>query len=289
MQIPANVVDLHVHIQPWQQIRDAPRRTIESGRTDVDDILRYQAEPKAFAAHVREQGLARVGLINYVAPNLMGFDASCNDWIAAYRDVDPSTFVAWGGVHPGYCDDVPAEMARLLDELKIDGIKIHPPHQEFRANAYRTMGMPGLAEVYAACEERDVPVMIHTGTSVFPGARASYGDPMDVDDVAIDFPNLRIVMAHCGRPFWYEQAFFVARRHANVWLELSGIPPLQLPEKLPRLEVVADKVLWGTDWPSPGVRAIRGNLETFCGLPGYSDILKHKVLVENPNRLFPPR
>ena len=289
MQVPDGVVDLHVHIQPWQQIREAPRRTIEAGRSDVDRILRYQAEPAAFVAHLREQGVARAGLINYVAPVLMGFDASCNDWVAAYRDHDPSVFLAWGGVHPACCDDVPREMERLLDELHIDGIKIHPPHQEFRANAYRSMDLPGLAQVYAACEQRDVPVMIHTGTSVFPGARAAYGDPMDVDDVAIDFPNLRIVMAHAGRPLWYDHAFFVARRHPHVWLELSGIPPLQLPQRLPRLELLADKVLWGTDWPSPGVRSLRDNLETFCGLSGFSDSFKHKVLVDNPQRLFPPR
>lgn len=289
MQIPDGVVDVHVHIQPWQQIKDIPRKTIEAGRDDVDDILLYQSSPMALRDHLKDQGVARVGLINYVAPKLMGFDASCNDWIAEYRNADPSVFLAWGGVHPEFCDDVPTEMSRLLDDLKIDGIKIHPPHQEFRANAYRGNQVPGLADVYAACEERDVPVMIHTGTSIFPGARASYGNPMDIDDIAIDFPNLRLVMAHAGRPLWYDEAFFVARRHQNVWLELSGIPPKQLPDRLPRLEVLADKVLWGTDWPSPGVRKIRSNLETFCGLKAYSDILKHKVLVENPNRLFPPR
>lgn len=289
MKIPPGVVDTHVHMQPWEQIRAAPRATIESGRSDVDKILEFQSNPAALAEYMAEQGVARVGLINYVSPELMGFDASCNDWIADYRNHDPSKFIAWGGVHPGFCDDVPAEMVRLLDELKIDGIKIHPPHQGFRANAYSTQDVEGLSDVYAACEERGIPVMIHTGTSVFPGARARYGNPMDVDDVAIDFPELQIVMAHCGRPFWYEEAFFVARRHPNVWLELSGIPPLQLPEKLPRLEVISDHVLWGTDWPSPGVLNLRKNLETFCGLVTYSDILKHKVLVENPNKLFPPR
>ncbi len=289
MQIPPGVVDLHVHIQPWQQIREAPRRTIERGRSDVSSILRYQDSPVEFARHVQEQGVARVGLINYVSPKLMGFDASCNDWIAAYRNQNPSVFVAWGGIHPEFCSQVPSEMVRLLDELKIDGIKIHPPHQEFRANAYRSMDMPALAEVYAACEQRQVPVMIHTGTSVFPGARASYGNPMDVDDVAIDFPNLPIVMAHAGRPLWFEEAFFVARRHPHVWLELSGIPPQNLPDHLPRLEILQDRVLWGTDWPSPGVHSLRRNLEIFCNLEEYSDALKQQILVENPNRLFPPR
>jgi|FLOH01.1.fsa_nt_gi uncharacterized protein len=289
MKIPPGVVDLHVHMQPWEQIRAAPRATIEKGRSDVDRILEFQANPAALAEYMDAQGIARVGLINYVSPDLMGFDASCNDWIAQYRNTNPSRFIAWGGVHPGFCSDVPAEMKRLLEELQIDGIKIHPPHQGFRANAYCTQDMRGLREVYAACEEHHIPVMIHSGTSVFPGARSRYGDPMDLDDVAIDFPALQIVMAHCGRPFWYDQAFFVARRHPNVWLELSGIPPLQLPQRLPRLEVIAGRVLWGTDWPSPGVRDLRTNLETFCSLVAYSDILKHKVLVENPNKLFPKR
>jgi len=289
MKIPPGVVDIHVHMQPWEQIRAAPRATIENGRNDVDRILEFQANPAALGDYMDAQGIARVGLINYVSPDLMGFDASCNDWIAQYRNTDPSRFIAWGGVHPGFCSDVPAEMKRLLEDLKIDGIKIHPPHQGFRANAYRTEDMLGLREVYAACEEHKIPVMIHSGTSVFPGARSRYGDPMDFDDVAIDFPALQIVMAHCGRPFWYDQAFFVARRHPNVWLELSGIPPLQLPQRLPRLEVISDRVLWGTDWPSPGVRDLRTNLETFCGLVSYSDILKHKVMVENPNKLFPLR
>ena len=288
MQVPEGVVDLHVHIQPWQQIREAPRKTIESGRTDVDDILRFQSDPAALASHLKEQGLKRVGLINYVSPKLMGFDASCNDWIAAYRDHDPSMFLAWGGIHPEFCEDVDAEMVRLLEELKIDGIKIHPPHQEFRANAYRNT-LPSLAKVYEACEERGVPVMVHTGTSVFPGARASYGNPMDLDDVAIDFPKLQVLMAHAGRPLWFEEAFFVTRRHARMWMELSGIPPKQLPRHLPRLEVIGDKVLWGTDWPSPGVRDMRANLEAFCALEDYSEELKLKILVSNPERLFPPR
>lgn len=285
MNIPSGVMDLHVHMQPWQQILDAPRRTIEHGREDVDDILHFQENPQALLDYLDTQQVQRVGLINYVSPELMGFDASCNDWVADYRDHDPTRLFAWGGVHPQHCADVPAEMQRLLSDLRIDGIKIHPPHQGFRANAYLTQDLLGLREVYGACEEAGVPVLIHTGTSVFPGARARYGDPMDVDDVAVDFPRLQIVMAHCGRPFWFEQAFFVARRHENVWLELSGIPPLQIPERLPRLEMLADKVLWGTDWPSPGVRDLKSNLETFCGLVSFSDIFKHKVLVENPTRL----
>ena len=78
---------------------------------------------------------------------------------------------------------------RRLFEQGIRILKIHPPHQLFAANAYLA-GEPGLAEVYRAAEEHGRPVMIHTGTSIFPGARNRFADPMPVDDVAVDFPRL---------------------------------------------------------------------------------------------------
>jgi predicted TIM-barrel fold metal-dependent hydrolase len=219
----------------------------------------------------------------------MGFDASCNDWVAAYRDRRPDVFFAWGGVHPAFCRDVRAEMRRLLDGLRVDGIKIHPPHQEFAANAYATGELPELRHVYEACEERDVPVMIHTGTSVFPGARSRLGDPMACDDVAVDFPRLRLVLAHAGRPLWYEHAWFLCRRHQQVLLDLSGIPPRRLPAALPRLPELRGRVLWGTDWPSPGVRVLRANVADFWALQEWDEDFKRNVLVEAPAQLLRSR
>src|SRR3989442_1244531 len=98
------------------------------------------------------------------------------------------------------------------------------------------------AGVWRGGVERALPVMIHTGTSIFPGARSKFGNPMELDDVAIDFPNLAIVMAHGGRPLYMEEAFFILRRHPRVWLDVSGIPPARLLEYFPRLPEVADRV-----------------------------------------------
>jgi predicted TIM-barrel fold metal-dependent hydrolase len=282
------VTDVHVHIQPWEQLKPAVRASLGSGREDLEAIRRYEADPHAFADYLASQGVARAGLVNYPSPEVMGFDRTTNDFVAAYRDARPEVFLAWGGMFPAAEADPAGEVRRLLDELRLDGIKVHPPHQGFAANAYLD-GLDGLRALYAGCQERCVPVMVHTGTSVFPGARSRLGDPMAVDDVAVDFPELRVVMAHCGRPLWYDEAFFVARRHPNVWVDLSGIPPQQIPAKLPWLERIGDKVLWGTDWPSPGVRDLRANLDRFLALPELDDALKRKILVENPARLFPPR
>jgi predicted TIM-barrel fold metal-dependent hydrolase len=155
----------------------------------------------------------------------------------------------------------------------------------FRANAYQD-SLPHLAALYRVAEECGIPVTIHTGTSVFPGARSRLGDPMDVDDVAIDFPKLKILLAHGGRPLWMDHAFFVVRRHPNVFLEVSGIPPAKLLEYFPRLEELAGKTIWGTDWPSPGIKSMRSNADAFLALP-LSDETKRKILDENARQFWP--
>jgi predicted TIM-barrel fold metal-dependent hydrolase len=108
--------------------------------------------------------------------------------------------------------------------------------------------------------------MIHTGTSVFPGARSRVGEPMAVDDVAVDFPELKIVLAHGGRPLWMDQAFFLVRRFPNVYMDISSIPPRAILRYFPRLAEVAAKVLYGSDWPAPGVRSMGDNLRDFRAL-----------------------
>jgi hypothetical protein len=172
---------------------------------------------------------------------------------------------------------------RLID-MGIRALKVHPPHQLIAANAYLD-SVPQLAELYEHAQAAGVPVTIHTGTSVFPGARSRLGDPMPIDDVAIDFPKLTILAAHGGRPIWMDTAFFLVRRHPNVHLELSGIPPGKLLEWFPRLEEIADKTVWGTDWPSPGVASMRKNVDQFLALP-LAESTRQKILYDNANRIF---
>ena len=279
------IVDAHVHVQPWDQLLPDVAQAMERGRRDLDDIKRYIADPDAFVRHLDEQGIARVALVNYPS-DIMGFGPTVNDFVAAYRDRHPSRIIAIGGVHPRLQDEPDREIARVLDDLKVDGVKVHPPHQLVHANDH-VAGNHTLRLLYAACEQRRVPVLVHTGTSVFPKARGKYGDPMDCDDVAVDFPELRLVLAHGGRPIWMATAFHLARRHRHVYLDLSGIPPRALLDYFPRLEDVADKCLFGTDWPSPGVRSIRDNVDAFLELP-LSDAAKDRILAGTADELYPP-
>ena len=278
--------DVHIHIQPREMMHPHALRTLDMGRGDPDVVAAVMDDPGALVAHLDREGIGRVGVINYVAPGVMGFTAEVNAWAARYRKGAGGRVIAFGGIHPPACKDVRAEMRQIIDELRLDGLKLHPPHQELAPDAYRTGACPELATIYGMCQEAGLPVMFHTGTSIFPGARSRLGDPLALDDVAVDFPELRIIMAHGGRPFWHEQAFFLLRRHPNIRMDISGIPPQRLLTWFPRIEEVSSKVLFGTDWPSPGVRTIRTNLDAVQALP-LSEQALDRIFRTNALELFP--
>jgi hypothetical protein len=277
------VIDLHVHIAPYHMMRREARETFLTGKSDRERIEALSSDPAALLRLMDAERIERIGVINYVSPDVIGPGVAVNDWALEFASADPRRLIAFGSVHPRYTTDATGDVSRLAAR-GIRALKIHPPHQEFAANGY-IHGLDALAKIYLAAEDAALPVTIHTGTSVFPGARSRLGNPMDVDDVAIDFPDLKILLAHGGRPLWTREAFFVVRRHPNVFLELSGIPPDRLLEWFPRLEDIADRTVWGSDWPSPGVASMRKNVEQFLELP-IGDEAKKKILFENAERLF---
>jgi predicted TIM-barrel fold metal-dependent hydrolase len=276
------VTDCHVHINPiWEMRPDAVQLL---GYTDPAH-LRFLREPEEFLSYLDDAGVERAALINYVAPQVIGYTEKANDFVSEYARADPKRLIAVGGLLPTH--PTPGrEVRRLAEELHLRGIKLHPPHQGFRPNDYADGPHPRLREIYAECARHQLPVIFHTGTSVFPRARNKFGDPMLVEDVAIDFPDLTIVLAHGGRPLWMETAVFLARRFPNVWLDVSGIPPPRLLQYFPTLARIADKVLFGTDWPGPGVKDIGANLVAFRALPLSADV-QRRILEENPLRVFP--
>ena len=279
------ISDLHIHIQPWHQLKPDVAAAMRQGKEDHwEYLLALMDDPSMLIQKLDEDGIWRVGLVNYPSPDLMGFTDETNEFAAEYASHAPERLLPYGGVHPRFTKDPEGQVEELL-RLGIRCLKIHPPHQMYPANAY-TQGLEALGRIYKRCEERGLPVLIHTGTSIFPGARCKYGRPMEIDDVALDFPDLTIVMAHGGRPLWMDEAFFLLRRHRNVYLELSGIPPKRLLEYFPRLESIRDRVVWGTDWPSPGVKDLRENLDQFLGLP-LSDETKGLITRHNPLHLYP--
>jgi predicted TIM-barrel fold metal-dependent hydrolase len=278
------IIDIHVHIIPHDRMKPDALELITRGRTDFDQVEHYCHNPKDFLRYLDSINVERAGLINYVAPEIIGFAPDVNDWIANYCKIDPHRLIAFGGVHPGSVPDAGAEVDRIT-KLGIRAIKIHPSHQALSPNAYIS-GNRELAAIYDRAQSNRLPIMIHTGTSIFPGARNVHAQPMLCDDIGVDYPDLVVILAHGGRPLWMNEAFFLVRRHRNMFMDVSSIPPQKLLEYFPRLEEIADKVLWGTDWPSPGVSEMRINVEKFNALP-ISGAAKRKILYDNAVRLFP--
>jgi predicted TIM-barrel fold metal-dependent hydrolase len=278
------VTDVHIHVQPLWEMKPAALDVFLKGRGDVDELQKIMKSPEHLLRRLDADGIDRAVLVNYPSPDLMGFSHRVNEYVAEYCRAAPDRLIPMGGVHPRFTDDAAAEVRRAA-ELGVRALKIHPPHMGFAPNAYQH-GLDGLRALYEEAQRLKLPVMIHTGTSIFPGARSRVGEPMPVDDVAVDFPDLTIVIAHGGRPLWMEQAFFLVRRFPRVFMDVSGIPPKAILRYFPRLAEIADKVLYGSDWPSPGVASMARNLADFRALELPEDVRK-KILETNALALFP--
>lgn len=259
------ITDSHIHIEPFEMLKPEALELMKKKRANFEEIISYSRSAKSFLGYLDRCGVDRAVLINYVAPEVLGFTSEVNQFVADYVREAPKRLLPCGSVHPRHTSNILADVDQLL-RLGIRMIKIHPPHQLLYPNDYLS-GVKELEIIYRAAEANGIPVMFHTGTSVFPGARNKYGDPIYVDDVAVDFPKLKILLAHGGRPLWMDTAFFLIRRHPNVYLDVSGIPPKQLLQHFPRLEEIAHKTVFGSDWPGPGVPDIKQVLEQFNALP----------------------
>ena len=278
------ITDCHIHIAPMEMFRPDALELIRRKRHNFDQISEFCRSPKAFLKHMDAVGLDRGVLINYVAPEVIGFTSEVNQWIADYVKENPARLISCGGLHPRQSHNILADVEQIL-RLKIRMIKIHPPHQLLFPNDYLN-GVKELEVIYRAAEANGIPVMFHTGTSIFQGARNRYGDPIFADDVAVDFPKMKIILAHGGRPLWMHTAFFLLRRHPNVYLDISGIPPKALLKYFPRLEEIAHKTLFGTDWPGPGVPDIKKNLSDFRALPLKEEV-KQQILGKTALSIWP--
>lgn len=251
---------------------------------DFDLILQFARSPKCFLKFMDEIGVDRSVLINSLPPNTYVDAMKLNQLASDYARCHPRRLLSCGYMDPHYSKNAQREAEQIV-RLGARLIKLHPPHQHFYPNDYLN-GLKPLEILYRVAEENGIPIMFHTGTSIFHGARNKYGDPIHLDDVAVDFPKLKIIMAHGGRPLWMETAFFLVRCYPNVYMDISSIPPRRLLHYFPRLEDVAAKVMYGSDWPGPGVPGMKEDLDDFGALP-LSATAKQQMLSETALRIWP--
>ena len=199
-----------------------------------------------------------------------------NDHVQQFTAASNGRLIPFCTFNPYMVLNPAAELDRAVRQDGFRGLKLYPTYEYFYPN------QPLLYPLYAKAQELGIPVMAHTGSSVFTGSRLKYGDPLFWDDVAVDFPELTIIMCHGGRMLWYDRAAALVRLHKNVYFDISGLPPKRLLDYWPDLERLADKVLFGTDWPGADMGA---NLKAFRSL-SLSEEAKQKILWANGSHIL---
>jgi len=235
--------------------------------------------PAALDAHFAAEGADHVLLLTEYSPKATGIQP-IEDVLPVVAH-NPARFRPVASINPHLHYPVGAELSRQLT-LGAIACKIHPVHGGFEP-ADRM-----LYPAYALLEERGLPAIVHCGTSTFSGSVNAYGEPALLDPVFRDFPGLTVVLAHGGRGWWYDQAAFLALMRPNVWLEVSGLPPSRLPEYYgSSLSRLADKMIFGTDWPGvPGVRRNASAVEKVLLAAGCSASQVTLALGGNARRVF---
>ncbi len=202
------------------------------------------------AAHYREQNIAAV-IFPVDAERETGYRRYSNDEVAEQVAEHSDVLIQFASVDPWKGKMGVREARRLIRDYKIKGFKFHPTMQGFWPND--RMAYP----LYEALAEEGCIALFHTGQtgvgSGMPGGngmRLKYSNPMVIDDVAVDFPDLKIILAHPSFP-WQEEALSVAQHKPNVYIDLSGWSPKYFPPILVKYcnSILRKKVLFGSDWP----------------------------------------
>jgi uncharacterized protein len=231
------LVDAHVHVpvlgtlapawQDWARTFGRPGLLAELWDGDG------RPRPQALDAHFAAEGVDVALLFCEYSPRATGYQGF--DDLLPLVEANPRRFRPVANVNPHLHFPITRELTRQLDHGAA-ALKLHPVHGGFRVDD---------AELFAAYHllvERGVPLVVHCGTSSFPGARNELADPVHLYPVLRTFPELTVVLAHGGRGWWYDAAAFLALSHETVWIELSGLPPSGSRATTP-----------GTTWPGwPG-------------------------------------
>jgi predicted TIM-barrel fold metal-dependent hydrolase len=247
------LIDAHLHTASKPALK-LPWQTWVQGfaGNDLMDRL-YDGEgivvPEAFAGFLAAEGVDVGLLLCEYSPKVTGIQAI--EDMVPIAAAAPDRIKIIGNVNPHLHYPVDEEVRRQLG-LGAVALKIHPVHAGVAANDRM------LYPAYEACQAAGIPVVVHCGTSTFPGAANTYGDPVVLDDVLRDFRALTLVLAHGGRGWWYDAAAFLALSSERVWIELSGLPPSRLRDYYARQNWnrLTKRMIFGTDWPGiPGIAA----------------------------------
>jgi len=274
------LVDTHVHVPRLDTLRPAWLQWARDFGPEgvMEDVWDSDGRPvpERLDTLFADQGVDAALLFCEYSPRATGMQTF--DDLLPIVENNPQRFRPVANVNPHLHFPIAHELTRQLD-LGAAALKLHPVHGGFRCDDR------ALYPAYHVLAERQVPLVVHCGTSSFPGSMNELADPELLLPVVRDFPSLDVVLAHGGRGWWYDKAAFMALSNPTVWIELSGLPPKRLPEYYSRFDLprLAAKWIFGTDWP--GVPGTSINARAVAGL-GLGAELVGRVLGGNALKVY---
>jgi predicted TIM-barrel fold metal-dependent hydrolase len=235
------VIDIHTHV-PTHRDRVPPDELVANDMWRPDRVVKATT---TWAEYEQVFADVEVSVAFTIARNRTELDRALNDTTAAFVAAAPARRIGFLSVHPEV-DGVEDEIERCRTDLGLKGIKLGPNYQIFDP-----LG-PAALRVYELAERHGLPVLFHQGASPVPEAPLRYAHPLLMDEIAIRFPELRVVMAHMGHP-WQRDTIVTIRKHPHVYADVSALfyRPWSFYEGL-RLATewgALDKLLFGSDYP----------------------------------------
>jgi predicted TIM-barrel fold metal-dependent hydrolase len=278
-------IDVHTHAEVSERGAGSLSRELEEASAQYFKVAAGHRKPTLdeIAAHYRERRMAAV-VFTVDAEAATGVPPVPNEEIAEAARRHPDVLIPFASIDPAKGRAGAREARRLVAEFGVRGFKFHPNVQAFFPNDRAAYVL------YEAIEEAGAVAVFHTGqTGIGAGApggggiRLKYSNPMFVDDVAADFPDLPIILAHPSFP-WQDEALAVAVHKPRVHIDLSGWSPKYFPPQLIQYAntLLKDKVLFGTDYP---LLTPDRWLADFAKLP-VKDEVRPLILKENAARLL---
>lgn len=244
-------IDVHAHAEISADGHPSLSAELEAGKSVYFGVERGQLTIDEMAAYYRERAIAAV-VFTVDAEAATGHPPISNEEVADSCARHADVLIPFASLDPHRGPTAVRQARRLVEQHGVRGFKFHPSLQAFWPDD--RLAYP----LYAAIEELGMPALFHSGQTGIGaglrgggGIRLKYSNPMALDDVAVDFPDLTIICAHPSVP-WQDEALAVATHKPNVYIDLSGWSPKYFPPQLVRQanSLLRHKVMFGSDFPA---------------------------------------
>lgn len=269
------ITDFHVHAGDFFMLRDDIQGLLTKFPFETGiDVREVFSKAERMEQYLRKNGVSHAVVLAECGPGTnFTIDSAM---IAEFCKRRPDFYIPFGNINPNFHPEPLAEWDAGA-EAGVRGYKFYPADHGFDAL------LPSMMEVYGRCEKAGLPIMFHTGLTAQRDASERYIRPEEFRPIIERFPDLVLVMAHAGKPHWAEQALEYALRYDNVYLDTALVDPAVIAGFLHAAPEVADKLLFGSDWPVSG--SYTALIERYFG----SDIQpqwRQKLFSANANRLL---